>query len=139
MTHVTRSEQETFALGAELGARLTGGEVVFLIGEFGCGKTVFAKGIASALGIAPASVTSPSFVLVQSYQGRLLLHHADLYRITTREAVEELVLEELVSPGSVLVVEWAQHWAAPALEATYRVAFQHEAPESRRIDIEPGL
>ena len=79
--HVTRSEGETEELAAELGKRLRGGEVLLLVGELGTGKTVFVRGLARGAGVDPAEVSSPTFVLLTSYPGRLTLHHADLYRL----------------------------------------------------------
>ncbi len=121
------------ALAADLARQLRGGEVIFLSGDFGSGKTVFVKGLAAALGIDPASVTSPSFTLAQSYFGSLTIHHVDLYRLENQEAIAELAMEDLVSPSAVLVIEWAQHWHSPSLPPTYRIDFSHEAPEARRI------
>ena len=123
------------ALAADLARRLSGGEVIFLAGDFGSGKTVFVKGLAAALGVDPTSVTSPSFTLAQSYSGRLTIHHVDLYRLENQEAIAELAMEDLLSPSSVLVVEWAQHWHAPSLEPTYLIEFAHEAPDARRITV----
>jgi tRNA threonylcarbamoyladenosine biosynthesis protein TsaE len=67
----SRDARETFDLGERIGTQLSGGEILLLDGPLGAGKTIFAKGIASALGIDPEEVTSPSFTLVNPYQGRL--------------------------------------------------------------------
>ncbi len=93
--------------------------------------------MASALRILPHTVTSPSFTLLQSYSGSLNLHHVDLYRIESSEAIDELVLEEFVAPDSILVVEWAQHWTTPTLNPTYRLEFSHDGDDRRRISITP--
>jgi tRNA threonylcarbamoyladenosine biosynthesis protein TsaE len=103
---VTHSPDETFALAAGLAASLRPGTFVLLRGDLGAGKTVFVRGLASGLGVDPDGVTSPTFVLVQHYRGRIPLIHADLYRLETAAAVEDLGLEELES-GAVVAVEWA--------------------------------
>src|SRR6267142_3732288 len=72
---------ETFDLGRRIGAQLIGGEILLLNGPLGAGKTMFVKGLAAALDIDPEEVTSPSFTLVNPYQGRLPLFHIDLYRL----------------------------------------------------------
>ncbi|HSE25141.1 MAG TPA: tRNA (adenosine(37)-N6)-threonylcarbamoyltransferase complex ATPase subunit type 1 TsaE, partial [Pyrinomonadaceae bacterium] len=77
----SHSPEETFNFGHQLGARLNGGEILLLSGPLGAGKTIFVKGICSALGIDEEDVTSPSFTLVNPYQGRLWLYHLDLYRL----------------------------------------------------------
>jgi tRNA threonylcarbamoyladenosine biosynthesis protein TsaE len=76
------SAEETFEVGARVGARLAGGEVLLLHGTLGAGKTVFVKGLAAGLGIDVDEVSSPSFTLVNRYDGgRLTLYHIDLYRL----------------------------------------------------------
>src|SRR6266850_3536388 len=77
----THDAAETFALGKQIGAQLSGGEILLVNGPLGAGKTVFVKGLAAALGIDPEEVTSPSFTLVNPYVGRLTLYHIDLFRL----------------------------------------------------------
>ena len=78
---ISNSAAETFDLGERIGSLLVGGEILLLSGPLGAGKTVFVKGLASALDIDPAEVTSPSFTLVNPYSGRLPFYHIDLYRL----------------------------------------------------------
>ena len=73
----TRGPEETEACAARLAATFQGGEVVLLSGELGAGKTAFVRGLARGLGADPEEVASPTFVLLTSYPGRLILHHAD--------------------------------------------------------------
>jgi tRNA threonylcarbamoyladenosine biosynthesis protein TsaE len=80
---VSKTERETFDLGARIGAALSGGEIILLDGPLGAGKTVLVKGIAHMLGLKEEDITSPSFTLVNPHQGRLLLYHIDLYRSTS--------------------------------------------------------
>jgi tRNA threonylcarbamoyladenosine biosynthesis protein TsaE len=105
---ITSSADETFAVARGIGDRLTGGEVFFLKGDLGSGKTVFAKGLAAGLGITPSEVTSPTFTLINVYDGRLRLYHIDLYRL---DAVihDELGLNEILDDeGAVVAIEWAE-------------------------------
>jgi tRNA threonylcarbamoyladenosine biosynthesis protein TsaE len=104
----TATEGETEALGAELARELAPDGVLLLSGELGTGKTVLARGIAAALGIAPREVQSPTYTLIREHQGsggRLV--HVDLYRLSPEEAAE-LGLEELLAGPGVKVVEWAE-------------------------------
>jgi tRNA threonylcarbamoyladenosine biosynthesis protein TsaE len=104
----TNSPQETRDLGQRLGARLTGGEVIALIGPLGAGKTELVKGLAAGNAQTdPALVTSPTFVLVNEYPGPRQLYHLDAYRLTCGAELEALGFEEMVSPDSVAVIEWA--------------------------------
>jgi len=105
---ITSSADETFAVARGIGERLTGGEVFFLKGDLGSGKTVFAKGLAAGLGIVPSEVTSPTFTLINVYEGRLRLYHIDLYRL---DAVvhDELGLDEILEEErAVVAIEWAE-------------------------------
>jgi len=130
------SEAETIDLGRTLGRGLAGGELILLEGELGLGKTVFARGIAEGLGIAPEEVTSPSYTLVNEYGGgRLLMYHLDLYRIERPDDTSTIGVEELLASGAVVVVEWGEkldeHYQRDAL-----VVYFHDIGEgSRRIEI----
>lgn len=132
----TRSEAETEALGAELGASLRGGEVVLLFGELGTGKTVFVRGLARGVGADPEEVASPTFVLLTRYPGPLTLHHADLYRIRGNGDDRELGLEELPGPDGVLAVEWAERLSDLPWTRTVRVNLEHAGEDVRRISID---
>jgi tRNA threonylcarbamoyladenosine biosynthesis protein TsaE len=82
-THTSSSETQTIAIGRDLAATLSAGDVVLLQGELGAGKTAFVKGLAEGLGVARDDVSSPTFTLVQEYRGgRLPLVHVDLYKKT---------------------------------------------------------
>jgi len=130
------SDEETFQLGRTLAAALRGGELILLQGDLGTGKTIFAKGIAAGLGIAPEDVTSPSFTLVQEYTGgRMPMFHVDLYRLTAGEDLETLGLEELVSTGAVVVVEWGEKLPAAYRASATTVRFHDVGEDSRRIEI----
>ncbi len=116
---VSRTERETFDLGARIGAALSGGEIILLDGPLGSGKTVLVKGIAHAVGLNEEDVTSPSFTLVNSHQGRLLLYHIDLYRLKAGAAAAYAVdLDEILTDETaVVIIEWAErlgHYPLPA-------------------------
>jgi len=133
--HVTRSPEETEACAAALAATFTGGEVVLLSGELGAGKTAFVRGLARGLGADPEEVASPTFVLLTCYPGRLLLHHADLYRLNGTGDERELGLDELPGPRGVLAVEWPERLAAPPWTRAVRVTLEHRGGDERRIHI----
>ncbi len=104
----TNSEEETFHLGATLGKMLRSGNLVLLSGELGAGKTRIAKGIISAAtGIDPDEVVSPTFTLINCFEGPFQVCHADLYRIDY-EQVDGLGLEDALDDGAALIVEWAE-------------------------------
>lgn len=109
---ITHSPEETLALGKRIGEQLKGREIFLLRGDLGAGKTVFAKGLASGLGIKPNDVTSPSFTLVNSHEGRLRLYHIDLYRLDFGSQ-DNLGLPEIFEDrDAVIVIEWAERLSA---------------------------
>jgi tRNA threonylcarbamoyladenosine biosynthesis protein TsaE len=100
------SPATTRAIAAAVASVVRSGDVIVLAGEMGAGKTVFAQGFGAALGVSEP-ITSPTYNLVHSHPaGRLTLHHADLYRLTTQHEVADLALGELAEADGVLLVEW---------------------------------
>jgi tRNA threonylcarbamoyladenosine biosynthesis protein TsaE len=130
----SESEAETIAAGARLGSELGAGAIVLLDGELGAGKTAFVRGLASGLGADPDDVSSPTFTILQQYRGRLVLHHADLYRLTPPE-VSDLGLDEISADG-VLAIEWPDRLPF-AFGDVVRVAIESTGESSRRITITP--
>ena len=108
MKVISHSPEETRRIGLQLGRLARPGDVFLLIGGLGAGKTCFAQGIALGLDIT-GYVTSPSFVVINQYRGRLPMYHIDLYRLDTMEEVIELGLDDYSLHGQgVCVVEWAE-------------------------------
>jgi tRNA threonylcarbamoyladenosine biosynthesis protein TsaE len=102
---VTRSTDETLELARAVGELLRPGDVVSLVGELGAGKTVFARGVARALGVTDL-VVSPTFTIVREYEGRVPLVHVDVYRIDAVQELHDLGFEEVVRDDAVTLVEW---------------------------------
>lgn len=129
---VTHDVDDTEAVGERLGRTLGAGDVVGLTGELGAGKTSFIRGVTRGLGVrAPA--TSPTFVLVNEYQGRLPVRHIDAYRTASLTELMDLGLPELFDEGGVTLVEWADK-LGPLLPArTIRVHITGVGDEPREI------
>jgi len=106
--HHTRSEKETYLLAKSLSENFRGNEVVFLIGELGAGKTVFAKGLAFGLGLKNThQVCSPSYTLVNIYKAKFPIFHIDLYRLEKESEILDLGWEDFLEKG-VIIIEWAE-------------------------------
>ena len=132
--YTTNSAEETEELGRRFSERLDKGSVVSIIGELGCGKTVFTKGIAKGLGIT-GYVKSPSFVIAHEYEGgRLTLYHIDLYRID--KGVSDLGLEEYIYGKGITVIEWAEKAEGLLPDDAITVRFFYEGETRRRIEVE---
>ena len=122
MTIRTDSPDATRAVAAALGELLVAGDLVLLVGDLGAGKTAFAQGLARGLGI-DEPVTSPTFTIVQEYEGRLRLAHVDVYRLDRVQDLYDLGFDELVDDDGVTVVEWGDlvEQAVPAEHLVVRI------------------
>lgn len=107
-TWETDSPDATRKLARGLGEAAQGGLVIGLVGVLGAGKTHFVKGLAAGNGCTDEhAVTSPTFVIVNEYPGRLTLYHLDAYRLHSAGELEDIGFPELIRPDSLVVVEWA--------------------------------
>ena len=114
------SNDETLRLGKILGSLLSKGDMIALVGDLGSGKTWFTKGLAIGLGADPTIViTSPSFALVNEYEGRLTFYHMDLYRLEDLSDVVISGLYEYLFEEGVVIMEWADRW--PEILPKHRV------------------
>ena len=135
---VSNNERETFDIGVRIGRQLSGGEIILLNGRLGAGKTMLVKGVAHALGIDEAEVTSPSFTLVNPHHGRLLLYHIDLYRLDEGASAAHAVdLDEILTDdNAVVIIEWAERMGRyPLPPSVLRVSIAGDGDEPRRISI----
>ena len=107
MQFISNSPDETQAFAADMAKRLSAGDVLCLYGDLGSGKTAFVQGLAKGLGI-DEPITSPTFTIVNEYEGRLPLYHFDVYRIADSDEMYEVGFDEYVYGEGVSVIEWPQ-------------------------------
>ena len=107
MKYITRSEADTMAFAGCIAEMLADGDTVLLHGDLGAGKSVFARGVARALGVQGA-MPSPTFTLMIPYQGRRALYHYDLYRLNDPDEFYEAGLDENIGGAGVALVEWPE-------------------------------
>jgi len=111
ITQHSVSDRETINLGQKVGTLLVAGDVVGLVGELGSGKTWFAKGLALGLGVSPNTIiTSPSFTLINEYEGRYKFFHMDVYRLESLSDLLSAGLDEYFYKDGVVAMEWADRW-----------------------------
>ena len=106
---ITKSPEETIKLGKSIGKKLKGNETICLVGKLGSGKTQFVKGVALGLGIKE-NITSPSFVIVKIYNGKVNLIHIDFYRLEDKSELETIGFDDFFSPNNIIVIEWADRF-----------------------------
>ncbi len=133
--YLTRSAEETQALGRRLAASLTVPGVVLLRGSLGAGKTTLTRGLAEGLGVAdPSVVSSPSFTLVNIYEGHCRVYHVDLYRLEGSRDIYSIGLEEFMGTTGVTVVEWSERLEAAVQPATI-VEISDRGGDLRSIEV----
>ena len=137
MEYLSHSEAETEALGEALAARLRAGDVVAYSGGLGAGKTAFTRGLARGLGYR-GRVTSPTFTIVNEYEGRLPLFHFDMYRLGGAEDLFDIGWEDYLDRGGVCAVEWSERVeeALPEDAVTVTIARRPENENWRTITME---
>ena len=125
----------TSGLGKRMGEHLKAGSVIALIGELGCGKTLFTRGICAGLGVPIRQVNSPTFVFVNEYYGKLPVFHMDLYRMgEIAEGFEIGILDYLARTGSgVMVVEWSEKILSLLPDDHLKVEFNIVSARKREI------
>ena len=132
---LSNSPAATSGLGKRVGESLKAGSILALIGELGCGKTLFTRGVCAGLGVPPRQVNSPTFVFVNEYYGRLPVFHIDLYRLgEIAEGFEIGILDYLARAESgVIVVEWAEKILTLLPDDCLKVEFEVLSARKRQI------
>ena len=129
------SVQETEQAGEALGRKLGPGRVVALYGGLGAGKTAFVRGMARALGV-DGPVTSPTFTIVNEYDGPVPLFHFDMYRLRSPGELFDIGWDDYLARGGVVAVEWSENVEEALEEGTLRVYITREGDGRRRIRME---
>jgi tRNA threonylcarbamoyladenosine biosynthesis protein TsaE len=133
----TTSEDETIALGEEIGRGLRPPAVLLLIGELGSGKTTIAKGILKGLGVAvPDEVTSPTYTLIHEFGESPKAYHIDLYRLDQASEVLSLGIDELLGTAAILLIEWGERFPGlwPREHMEIRLSSVDDAMREVRIE-----
>lgn len=134
MTFICKSESDTKELGRRLARTAKAGSVISLRGSLGAGKTVFAKGFAAELGITEA-IVSPTFTLVQEYEGRMKMYHLDLYRLSGEDEFESMGGEDFLYSDGVTLIEWSEKIDSMLPDDTIHVEIGIQPDLTRKIEI----
>ena len=131
---LSRSSAQTQSWGRKLGKLLGGGEIIGLTGELGSGKTCFVRGLAQGVDVNKGAwVRSPTFTLINEYEGRVPLFHVDLYRLSSVTEMEELSLREYFFSDGVSVIEWFERLPEDEVDEYLQIQFDHEEGNKRRL------
>lgn len=133
----TCKAEETFQIGRTIGKESLPGDIFWLIGDLGSGKTLLTKGIADGLGIDPNEVTSPSFILVaEHHKGKFPLYHIDIYRLPDGCDLNDIGLSNCLAGDGVVAIEWADRLSGELPEIGLRICMESVGETEREIEIE---
>ncbi len=137
ITVSSSSPEDTSKLASGLADIAEGGDVLVLVGDLGAGKTAFSKAYGKALGV-DEPMTSPTFTLAREYEGRLTLHHLDVYRLEQMAEVLHLDLPDLLDSGGVVLIEWGDAIMPMLPQDFLEVRFTFgEGDDDRSIELRP--
>ncbi len=136
----TESPEETQILGEQLGKTLKPGDVIALTGDLGTGKTCLTQGIACGVGIAPDEIVcSPSYILINEYNGTVPIYHIDLYRLENHMEIADLGLIEYVESDGICIIEWAERMENALPKDCVKINITWEDENIRQITIQRPL
>jgi len=137
---LSNSPTATQSLGKKIGERLTPGTIIALSGELGCGKTLLTRGICEGLGVPLRHVSSPTFVLVNEYKGRLPVFHMDLYRLGNIDDGFEIGIMDYFNraESGVMLIEWAEKMISLLPDDVLRVNYEILGDKKRKINFSAG-
>lgn len=131
----THSPEETQAIGVRVGQNLKPGDIVALIGDLGAGKTCLTQGIARGAKIdSNQIVNSPSYTLINEYEGEIPIYHIDLYRLQQREEILDLGLEVYFEGNGICIIEWADRMLDLLPEGYMEIKLNWEDESVRTIE-----
>jgi tRNA threonylcarbamoyladenosine biosynthesis protein TsaE len=135
MKIISRSVKNTKAIGVKIAKFTEPGDIIFLYGGLGSGKTVLAKGVAQGLGVNPDSVISPTFVILRAYDTKPQLYHFDLYRMISQKDMAVLGIEEYLYSNAISVIEWPERLAKLLPEEFLRIELKIKDKNTRVLKI----
>ena len=133
---LSRSPEETMDIGRTMAQKVLSGDILAFSGDLGAGKTCFIQGVCRGLGVPEdIYITSPSFVILNRYKGRLPIYHFDFYRLSCQDEILDLGYEEYFFGHGVCLVEWAERAEGILSEAYLKIRINNLSPTERRIEL----
>ena len=137
-TYITHSEAETEALGESFASKIADGTVIAMYGDLGAGKTAFVRGLARGMGLS-CRVSSPTFTIVNEYEGERELIHFDMYRLESSDELFDIGWEDYLARGAVCAVEWSEKVEDAFFGDEIVVRIDKLGDNERRITIGEGV
>ncbi|MCK5594918.1 tRNA (adenosine(37)-N6)-threonylcarbamoyltransferase complex ATPase subunit type 1 TsaE [bacterium] len=132
----TNNPEDTICLGMKIGELLKEGNVVALIGNLGAGKTVISNGLCSGLGVREDYITSPTYTIINQYEGRIPVYHIDLYRLKNSSELYNLGWDEYIYGNGTCIIEWADRAAEMLSEEYLTVNIKVTGTNKRQITLQ---
>ena len=133
---ISNSQEDTIAFGKKIGKLLKEGDVVALIGDLGAGKTVIANGLCSGLGVKEDYITSPTYTIINQYDGKIPVYHIDLYRLKNLDELYNLGWDEYIYGHGTCIIEWADKAGEMLPEEYLRVNIEITGKNNRKITLQ---
>jgi tRNA threonylcarbamoyladenosine biosynthesis protein TsaE len=130
---VSHNPEETILIAARFARNLKAGDIVFLKGDLGAGKTTFTKGLAQAFQVKKTEVNSPTFIIMNYYEGKLPIYHFDFYRLNNESEISTVDMEEYFYGQGVSVIEWPERLGEFAPKEFFEAHLEHESECKRTI------
>ncbi len=132
---ISHSPEDTFEIARKVAVRCSAGEIICLYGTLGAGKTHFVKGFASCFGISPDDVYSPTFVLIQEYQGRIPIYHFDAYRIESEQEAHQIGTEDYLYANGISIIEWPERIESLLPDQRINITIKATGEQQRNISV----
>ena len=132
---LTHNPKETIQAAEDFSKNLKVGDILLLEGDLGAGKTTFVKGLAKGLKAKIKEVVSPTFVLMNIYNGKMPIYHFDLYRLEKLQELESLNIDEYLGSDGIAVIEWPKRLGQQIPKNAYWIEFTHKGQDTRQICI----
>jgi tRNA threonylcarbamoyladenosine biosynthesis protein TsaE len=136
LSRITAGPEATELIGFEIGKLLDGGFTIALCGELGSGKTVLTKGLCRGLDVTDL-ITSPTYIIINEYEGRVTVYHVDLYRVESEEEMDTTGLDHVLLQDGVCIIEWAEKMEGEYPSPVLNVFLEILTDSERRIELTP--
>ncbi len=135
-TYISKYEEDTQEIAKKLSSKLISGDIILLYGKLGAGKTCFVKGLAEGLQIDAFKVTSPTFIILNEYNGKIPLYHFDFYRMKNFAEIENIGFFDYIESSGITIIEWPEIVEKYIKSDRYVIKIETKTDNTRIISID---